>query len=70
MTGDREAKQKAVKAVFPKLVEPVLADMQALRKDIVAERVPEAIASDKDELLKRIDKFVELMTKALKEEIP
>ena len=70
VTGDREAKQKAVKAAFPKLVEPVLTDIKALRKDLAAEQVPEAITSDKDDLLKKIDKAVEFLIKASKGELP
>ena len=70
MEGDREAKQKALKAAFPKLVGPILTDMQALRKDLDAEQVPEAIADDKDGLLKQIDKAIEFLTKASKGEVP
>ena len=70
VTGDSEAKEKAVKAAFPQLAGPILADMQALRKDLAAEQVPEAIASDKDGLLKQIDKAVEFLTKASKGELP
>ena len=70
VTGDSEAKEKAVKAAFPKLAGPALADMKALRKDLVAEQVPEAIANDKDKLLKQIDRAVEFLTKASKGELP
>jgi protein disulfide-isomerase len=70
VTGDREAKQKAVKAAFPKLAGPILADMQALRKALAAEQVPKAIVHDKDELLQQIDKAVEFLTKASKGEVP
>jgi protein-disulfide isomerase-like protein with CxxC motif len=70
VTGDREAKQKAVKAAFPTFVGPILTDMKALRKDLVAEQVPEAIANDKDGLLKQIDKAVDFLTKASKGELP
>ena len=70
VTGDREAKEKAVKAAIPKLVGPVLDDMKALRKDIAAEQMPDAIAKDKDALLKQIDKAVEFLTKASKGELP
>jgi len=69
-TGDRAAKDKAVKAALPKIVGPILADMQALRKDIVADKVPEAIADDKAALLEQIDKAIEFLTKASKGELP
>ena len=68
--GDRKAKEKAVKAALPTIVGPILADMQVLRKDIVADKVPEAIADDKDGLLKQIDRAVEFLTKASKGELP
>ena len=70
VTGDREAKQKAVKAAFPKLAGPILADMKALRKDLDAEQVPEAITSDKEGLLKQIDRAIEFLTKASRGELP
>ena len=69
-TGDRAAKEKAVKAAFPTIVGPVLADMQALRKDLVAEKAPEAIADDKAALLEHVDKAIEFLTKASKGELP
>ena len=70
VTGDREAKEKAVKAAFPSLVGPILVEMKTLRKDLAAEQVPEAIADDKDGLLKQIDRAVEFLTKASKGELP
>ena len=68
--GDRKAKEKAVKAAFPSLVGPILVEMKTLRKDLAAEQVPEAIADDKDGLLKQIDRAVEFLTKASKGELP
>ena len=68
--GDNEAKDKAVKAAFPKIVGPILVDMVALRKDFVAEQVPEAIVGDKGNLLEQIDRAVEFLTKASKGELP
>ena len=70
VTGGDEAKKKAVQAAFPKLAEPALVDIKALRKDLVAEQVPEAITSDKDALLKNIDGAIEFLTKAAKGEMP
>ena len=70
VTGDRDAKRKAVQAAFPQLAGPILADMKALRQDLVAEQVPETIADDKDGLLKQIDKAVVFLTKASKGEMP
>ena len=70
VTGDRAAKEKAVKAAFPTLVGPILADMKALRKELAAEQVPEAIASDKDGLLKQVDSAIDFLTKASKGELP
>ena len=69
-TGDRAAKDKAVKAALPTIVGPILADMQVLRKDIVADKVPEAIADDKAALLEQVDKAIEFLTKASKGELP
>ena len=68
-SGDRAAKDKAVKAAFPKIAGPILAEMQALRKDIVADKAPEAIADDKAALLEQIDKAIEFLTKASKGEV-
>ena len=70
VTGDRAAKEKAVKAAFPTLVGPILTDMKVLRNDFAAEQVPEAIASDKDRLLKQIDNAIDFLTKAAKGELP
>ena len=70
VTGDRAAKEKAVKAAFPTLVGPILTDMKALRKDLAAEQVPTAITSDKDGLLKQVDNAIEFLTKASKGELP
>lgn len=70
VTGDRAAKEKAVKAALPNLVGPILADMKALRKDVAAEQVPKAIASDRDEMLKQIDTAIDFLTKTSKGEIP
>ena len=70
VTGDREAKEKAVKAAFPSLVGPILVEMKTLRKDLAAEQVPETIANDKDGLLKQIDRAIEFLTKASKGELP
>ena len=70
VTGDDAAKEKAVKAAIPKLVGPVLDDMKALRKDLVAEQMPESVASDKDGLLKQIDNAIDFLTKAAKGELP
>ena len=69
-TGDRAAKEKAVKAAFPTIVGPILADMQALRKDIVTDKAPEAIVDDKAALLEQVDKAIEFLTKASKGELP
>ena len=69
-TGDRAAKEKAVKAAFPTIVGPILADMQALRKDIVTDKAPEAIVDDKAALLEQVDKALEFLTKASKGELP
>ena len=70
VTGDRAAKEKAVKAALPNLVGPILADMKALRKDVAAEQVPKAIASDRDEMLKQIDTAIDFLTKTSKGEMP
>ena len=70
VAGDHEAKEKAVKAAFPTIVGPILVEMKTLRKDLAAEQVPEAIADDKDGLLKQIDKAIEFLTKASKGELP
>lgn len=70
VTGDRAAKEKAVKAAFPTLVGPILTDMKALRKDLAAEQVPTAITSDKDGLLKQVDNAIDFLTKASKGELP
>ena len=69
-TGDKADREKAVKAALPKLVGPFLADMEALRKEISAERVPAAVASDKDDLLKKVDQAIEFLKKAAKGELP
>ena len=61
---------KAVKAALPGLVGPTLADMKALRQELAAEQVPDAVASDKDGLLKQIDNAIEFLTKASKGELP
>ena len=70
VAGDHEAKEKAVKAAFPTIVGPILVEMKTLRKDLAAEQVPEAIADDKDGLLKQIDNAIEFLTKASKGELP
>ena len=68
--GDREAKDKAVKAALPKIAGPILADMNSLRKDLAAEQVPDAIAGDKKELLEHIDGAIKFLKKASKGEMP
>ena len=68
--GDRTAKEKAVKAAFPTLAGPLLAEMKALREDITSEAVPTGIAEDKAELLKRLDGAIEFLTKASKGQMP
>ena len=70
VTGDDAAKKNAVQAALPKLVEPILADMKALRKELAGEQVPDAIAGDKGELLKHIDGAIEALTKMSKGELP
>ncbi len=64
--GDREAKRKAVYAAMPKFVGPFIDEASALRKEIAAEKMPEAIADDKDALLKRIDGMINFLKKQSK----
>ena len=70
VTGDHAAKEKAVKAAFPSLAKPILVDMKALRKEISAERVPAAVASDKKDLLKQVDNAIDFLTKTSRGELP
>lgn len=70
VTGDRAAKEKAVKAALPNLAGPILADMKALRNEVAAEQVPTAVAGDRDEMLKRIDNAIDFLTKTSKGEMP
>ena len=70
VTGDHAAKEKAVKAAFPTLVGPILAEMKTLRKDFAAEAVPKGIAEDRDVLLKQIDNAIDFLAKAAKGELP
>ena len=69
-TGDDAAKEKAVKAALPKLAVPTLADMKALRKELADDKMPEAIANDKSELLRQIDGAIKFLTKESKGELP
>ena len=64
--GDREAKKKAVYAAMPKFAGPFIDEATALRKELAAERVPEAIAGDKDALLKHIDRMIDFLKKMSK----
>ena len=64
--GDREAKRKAVYAAMPKFVGPFIDEASALRKEIAAEKMPEAIANDKDALLKRIDGMINFLKRQSK----
>ena len=68
--GDRAAQEKAVKAAFPTLVGPLLAELKALRENFTSEVVPKGIAEDKAELLKRLDGAIEFLTKASKGQMP
>ena len=70
VTGDRAAKEKAVKAAFPTLVGPILDDMKVLRKDLADDKMPDAIANDKKELLEHIDNAIGILTKMSKGEEP
>ena len=70
VTGDRAAKEKAVKEAFPTIAGPILADMKALRKELADDKMPEAIANDKSELLEHIDGAIKFLTKAAKGEMP
>ena len=64
--GDREAKKKAVYAAMPKFAGPFIDEATALRKELAAEKVPEAIASDKDALLKHVDRMIDFLKKMSK----
>jgi len=66
--GDDAAKRKAAYDAMPELAGPFIDELTALRKEFAAAQVPEAIAGDKDALLKQIDNFVGMLSKLSKKE--
>ena len=68
--GDNKAKEAAAKAAVQKLSGATIAELNKLRGEIDAEKVPDAISDDKAELLKRLDGAIDFLTKASKGQMP
>ena len=68
--SDPKAKETAAKAAVQKLSGATLPELARLRGQIAVEQMPEAIAGDKAELLKKLDEAIEFLTKASKGQMP